>query len=1148
MDSTKKAKKKLVIRRKKPLQATSSSSAVSESTPISVTSSSSSIIRRKKKLIVRKKKVKTTTSETTTQSSDLTSFLSTFTKPVSHSVEIDEGIASAAATPVSKLDNYSINIIVPFRDNLVLKHEINQDRAVHLARFKGYMLGTFLPEVKQRFLKNGISADITISIIEQSQDGQRFNRGALLNTGFLINPNFDVYIFHDVDLIPNERMLNIYSTKYSRDSIVHFAGGWDRYSGDDYIGGVTLMGNNIFQAINGFPNDYWGWGGEDDEIKRRLATLGLYKNLQKIRIRNGFTDLENIDTALQKRQLLKTNVKELDNVIKQEQAQEHKITWNVNGINQSIISFYEIIDSNIEEFQGINYQLFQVHFDYDKIKPNIDERVVRRDLYQGLPATTGHSDESKMPEEDEETLFGREDEIIRTKTGIADGTAGYGDTELSEEGYLLATAPEKYRHKFEYYFSSFPQALKEKLIMDEAMTFSVTEANMANLISQKILELPEITRDSSIIDATAGAGGNSMSFMAHFNSVDSIELNSNRCGMLKHNLDAFKETFGQKVTSSYNVHCGSYNAFLKPADVIFFDPPWGGIDYLKKDRVQLQLGGIFMYSVANSVKSFTKYVVMKLPLNYNIDSLSTGVSSQGGTLSYQIINDIITDKPKMLLVFINYDKSDLIIDSNLSVDRINELFELSRYPMSFNTLDECKANEDRLPTITNPIVFYKLLESIDINAFTKKVDETQDLREDVFSGKFNKTDIRNTFDYLFYKIKLGVFIMIKDNKLKYFIPFQNQHFVNDWSSLISFSDDISNIEEYAASRKEYIRDALNMNITTWDANNCVLGTWLGNDIGDMGWSEFRELLTELCENRQINDCIFFYNRRDNPVLSKTRSEPYNHLFNSYSHPLESYRFDTYIPIVGYCNNEHFADQLIPTYADWRDITKKYYPSSCQNMNVSDINLNWSTKHPIAVFRGSATGCGVTPETNDRIGISLISKALKAQGKNNLLDAGLTGFNLRDKKMSGGPVSFFKYKDYGLEKSDRIPMNEQSNFKYIVHIDGHVSAYRLGKELSLGSTIIKVKSRGNYKVWFSNRMIKLEKDLSNIDIANYIEVKMDNPSKLLGIINYLNHNDKVAKKLAENALRLYNEIITRDYMFNYMENLINKVSTNYYLDN
>ena len=77
-------------------------------------------------------------------------------------------------------------------------------------------------------------------------------------------------------------MLSVYSTKYSRDSVVHFAGGWDRYSGESYIGGVTLIGNDIFQAINGFPNDYWGWGGEDDEIKRRLETLGLLSNLHKI--------------------------------------------------------------------------------------------------------------------------------------------------------------------------------------------------------------------------------------------------------------------------------------------------------------------------------------------------------------------------------------------------------------------------------------------------------------------------------------------------------------------------------------------------------------------------------------------------------------------------------------------------------------------------------------------------------------------------------------------------------------------------------------------------------------------------------------------------------------------------------------------------
>jgi hypothetical protein len=29
----------------------------------------------------------------------------------------------------------------------------------------------------------------------------------------------------------------------------------------------------ICQAINGYPNNYWGWGGEDDEMMRRCVTV-----------------------------------------------------------------------------------------------------------------------------------------------------------------------------------------------------------------------------------------------------------------------------------------------------------------------------------------------------------------------------------------------------------------------------------------------------------------------------------------------------------------------------------------------------------------------------------------------------------------------------------------------------------------------------------------------------------------------------------------------------------------------------------------------------------------------------------------------------------------------------------------------------------
>ncbi len=28
-------------------------------------------------------------------------------------------------------------------------------------------------------------------------------------------------------------------------------------------------------AMNGYPNNFWGWGGEDDELLKRLKEVGL---------------------------------------------------------------------------------------------------------------------------------------------------------------------------------------------------------------------------------------------------------------------------------------------------------------------------------------------------------------------------------------------------------------------------------------------------------------------------------------------------------------------------------------------------------------------------------------------------------------------------------------------------------------------------------------------------------------------------------------------------------------------------------------------------------------------------------------------------------------------------------------------------------
>ena len=94
----------------------------------------------------------------------------------------------------------SVAIIVPYRD-------------LHVAQNRAKHLNQFIPHMKQflgKLVKQGKIEDYHIYIIEQSNDERKFNRGKLLNIGFDYAikrsekhpPRHNVFIFHDVDLLP----------------------------------------------------------------------------------------------------------------------------------------------------------------------------------------------------------------------------------------------------------------------------------------------------------------------------------------------------------------------------------------------------------------------------------------------------------------------------------------------------------------------------------------------------------------------------------------------------------------------------------------------------------------------------------------------------------------------------------------------------------------------------------------------------------------------------------------------------------------------------------------------------------------------------------------------------------------------------------
>lgn len=106
-----------------------------------------------------------------------------------------------------------------------------------------------------------------------------FNRAKLLNIGVreaLRYDDWDCLVLHDVDLVPeNDYNLYICDEYYPK----HLSSAMDKFQYSlpywAYFGGVSALTPDQFMKINGFPNTYWGWGGEDDDIAMRIRLSGM---------------------------------------------------------------------------------------------------------------------------------------------------------------------------------------------------------------------------------------------------------------------------------------------------------------------------------------------------------------------------------------------------------------------------------------------------------------------------------------------------------------------------------------------------------------------------------------------------------------------------------------------------------------------------------------------------------------------------------------------------------------------------------------------------------------------------------------------------------------------------------------------------------
>ncbi|CAF1651326.1 unnamed protein product [Rotaria magnacalcarata] len=174
--------------------------------------------------------------------------------------EIEKNYSSVKSggqwSPSHCIARHRVAIIIPYRD-----------RYEHLVTLLYYLHPIFQRQ----------ELDYKIYVSEQTGNGT-YNKAVLMNAAFIYASSeydFQCFVFHDVDLIPEDDR-NMYSCPiFPRHMSVAVDEMNYKLTYEELIGGVFNIRPDHFLTVNGYSNLYWGWGAEDDDLYYRLKELSI---------------------------------------------------------------------------------------------------------------------------------------------------------------------------------------------------------------------------------------------------------------------------------------------------------------------------------------------------------------------------------------------------------------------------------------------------------------------------------------------------------------------------------------------------------------------------------------------------------------------------------------------------------------------------------------------------------------------------------------------------------------------------------------------------------------------------------------------------------------------------------------------------------
>jgi hypothetical protein len=171
--------------------------------------------------------------------------------------------------------SHKLGICIPYRN-----------RKEHIERL--------IPHLSKKLNEQGIDHSFYVG---HQIDDKLFNRGAMKNIAahYAFEDGCDYIAWHDVDMLLYDEKGNVADYSYPEKNPLHIATKLSKYNYglgyDQYFGGVVLFTKEQAYKTNGYSNEYWDWGQEDDDLFWRCyfegyTTGNIFKKYDNVSVAN----------------------------------------------------------------------------------------------------------------------------------------------------------------------------------------------------------------------------------------------------------------------------------------------------------------------------------------------------------------------------------------------------------------------------------------------------------------------------------------------------------------------------------------------------------------------------------------------------------------------------------------------------------------------------------------------------------------------------------------------------------------------------------------------------------------------------------------------------------------------------------------------